>query len=212
MTATSALARLEALEASAFAGESVTAKQLSDARAAVDLEVMAAAGEQHRAEEAAALARAERRAAAKADAVARVATVGTEAITAKFVAALDALDALVAAVDAHNATVVDVGRSLSAAGLPTDIDTEAPHFDADNHARTEHHQVVGATVAGVTYLRENVAKWVAPAVHDVALRNGKMVLPYGRSLAKILEAGVSPGDRPAAVTAALIERQAATTA
>jgi hypothetical protein len=208
-TTTTPLGKLEALEAAAFAGENVTPKQLSDARVAVDLEAITAAGEQHRAEEAAATQRAERRAAAKAAAVERLSTVSPEVLASKLNAVVDALDDLVAAIETHNSEVVAVGRALSAAGLPTDADTNAPHFDADYHALTEHHQVIGATVAGVWHTSESAATWIAPAVHDVAVRNGKLPLRYGRSLAKILEAGISRSDYPAPVTAALAERQAA---
>lgn len=185
-TATTALIELEQ---SIIDGADVTAAELAEARAAVDVEKLTEVGNQNRRARRAAEEAAEVREQGKVDAAALMAEHSSAGVLAAFDQARAAFDNMLMVIGEHNAAIDQAEWVLSRAGVPgrsTDPTAETPeHCDTRNVAYTFQGTTTRVVVDGEQYTRQNAASWAAVLAHQVASAH-RLELNGGRELASLI--------------------------
>lgn len=161
-------AELEKLEQDAVDGKPVTAEQLANARAAIDLAALVSRGNAKReaaeAEEVAAKARADAK-----NAVSGLLDGAPEELLHAFDQAVTGLEGLYAAHEAYRSRIQDAGQKLSDARVPERGWAHEPipeHYDPKFSAAWDQGGVVRAvTVNGTTHSAGPIDEWIRQAIY-----------------------------------------------
>lgn len=186
------------LQARALNGEPVQATDLAEARAAVELETLAAEGQSRRDRKAAEKAAEQEQADAKKAAADTIGRVNPKVALKAFDAAVEALEKLYTTTEGYNDTIQSIGDDFDRAGVSSrssisaerERDPHAYRIDPQNHAVPDVSgggRYTSVKVDGVVYGRLRTSEWLAHALGQVAKRHAGLPMDFSASVSKRLD-------------------------